>query len=69
MKYVRFKNKRDIMNMRKTLRWESERGWEERLTTEFWTKGAVGRAERLELKRDENFSSKIVLWRADWNST
>ena len=39
------------------------------LTTEFWTGGAVGRTKKLELRRDENLLSKIVLWQADWNST
>ena len=27
------------------LRWESESGWEELLTAEFWTRGVVGGAE------------------------
>ena len=49
--------------------WESVRGWEERFTTEIWTRGAVGGAERLEFRRDEYFLSRIALSRADWNST
>ena len=42
--------------------WESARGLEERLTTEFWTREDMGRSEICEWKRDENFLFKIILW-------
>ena len=52
-----------------TLCWNSVRGWGEGFTAEFWRRLENDRAERFELRRDENFLSRIVLWRADWNST
>ena len=70
--YVRdrkFRSTREIETKDSKLRRESVRGWEEKFETKFWARGVIGRAERFELIRGDNFLCRIILWRADWNST
>ena len=57
-----FKTREKITSRESIFGWESLRRCGERLTTDFWTRKETGGAERFELRRDEDFSSKIALW-------
>ena len=59
------KAQKNFRRRESTLQWEFVKGYEERITTEFWTR-EIGGVEGFKLWRDKKILSKIALWRAEW---